>query len=495
MKILMLNPPFVRNYSRNSRSPSVTKAGTIYYPIWLSYATGVLENEGFEVKLVDGPAQKLVLGDVIKITKEFAPEMIVVDTSTPSIYNDVKVAAKLKKTTGAFVVLVGTHVSALPKETLKLDKNIDAVTIHEYDYTLPELARSIEEKKDLKNVKGIAFRGKRGKIFVNQPREMIENLDELPFASAVYKKHLNIRDYFYSSANYPMVMIITGRGCPFRCFWCNWPQVFHGHKYRLRSAENVVEEFEYIVENLPEVKEIAIEDDTLTADIDRVRKICNLLIEKGINKKIKWYANVRVTLDLKTMKLMKKAGCRLIIPGYESGVQELLNNAHKGITIEQSREFAKNAKKADLLVHGCFIIGLPRETKETARATINFAKELDPDDAQFFPLILYPGTEAYDWAKKNQYLLTEDFSRWNTREGWFNCLISRPGLTNTEILDLCNQAKIEFYLRPKYFLKVLRMMLSSWTEAIRVIKASRIFVKYLFKIILDKAGLVKKKAK
>jgi radical SAM superfamily enzyme YgiQ (UPF0313 family) len=258
-----------------------------------------------------------------------------VDTSTPSIYNDVKIASKLKDSTKAFVVLVGTHVSALPKETLELDGNIDAVTMHEYDYTLPELAKCIEYKKDLKNVKGIAFRGENGKIIINETRPMIENLDTLPFVSPVYKKHLRIKDYFYSSAGFPLVMIITGRGCPFRCFWCNWPQVFHGHKYRLRSAENVVEEFEYIANNMPEVREVGIEDDTLTADIERVRKICKLLIEKGINKKLKWYANVRVNLDFETMKIMKDAGCRLLIPGYESGVQELLDNSHKGITLEE----------------------------------------------------------------------------------------------------------------------------------------------------------------
>jgi len=482
MKILMLNPPFLPNYSRNSRSPAVTKGGTIYFPIWLSYATGVLEKEGFDVKLVDAPAQKLELNDVIKISKEFEPEMVVIDTSTPSIYSDIKVASKIKDETKAFVVLVGTHVSALPKETLGMAKKIDAVTIQEYDYTLPELAKHIKEKKDLKNVKGIAFRSKGGKIVVNGPRQMIENLDYLPFVSSVYKKHLNIKNYFYSSAGYPLVMMITGRGCPFRCFWCNWPQVFHGHQYRLRSAENVAEEFEYIVNNLPEVKEVGIEDDTLTADIDRVRKICKLLIEKGINKKIKWYANVRVTLDLETMKIMKEAGCRLLIPGYESGVQELLNSAHKGITIEQSMQFARNAKRAGLLVHGCFIIGLPGETKETARRTIEFAKELDPDDAQFFPLIVYPGTEAYDWAQKNKYLITNDFSKWNTPEGWHNSLVNRPGLSNNETLELCDQAKIEFYFRPKFILKTFRLMLKDRTEALRVLKASKIFFAYLGRV-------------
>jgi radical SAM superfamily enzyme YgiQ (UPF0313 family) len=347
------------------------------------------------------------------------------------------------------------------------------------------LARALRDGTDIKNILGITYR-KNGEIKQNEDRPHIENLDELPFVSSVYKKYLNIRDYFYSSAGHPMVMIMTGRGCPFKCFFCNWPQVFHGNKYRLRSPENVVSEFEYILENLPEVKEVGIEDDTLTADINRLHKICELLIKKGINKKIKWYANVRVNLDIETMKIMKKAGCRLIIPGYESGVQEILNNANKGIKIEQSLEFAKNAKKAGFLVHGCFIIGLPGETKETVRKTIEFAKKLDPDDAQFFPLIVYPGTEAYEWAKKNNYLVTEDYSKWSTTEGWHNCLVSRPGLTNDEILQLCDKARIEFYLRPKYFFKMSKMIFKDKTETIRIFKASKTFFVYFLKILFRK---------
>jgi radical SAM superfamily enzyme YgiQ (UPF0313 family) len=495
MKVLMLNPPFLPKFSRNSRSPAVTKGGTLYFPIWLSYATGVLENEGFDVKLVDAPARGLGLEDVAGIAKRFSPQMIVIDTSTPSIHNDVEVATELKSATGAFVVLVGTHVSALPEETLELGASVDAVTTYEYDYTLPELARQLAkqpehagEKRDLKNVSGIVFRDADGKIVRNKPRQMIEDLDELPFVTQVYRKHLNVRDYFYSSAEYPMVMIITGRGCPFKCFWCNWPQVFHGHKYRLRSAENVVEEFEYIVNNMPEVREVGVEDDTLTADLERARKICRMLIEKGVNKKIRWYANVRVNLDLETMKLMKDAGCRLLIPGYESGVQELLDSAHKGITLEQSRKFSSNAKEAGLLVHGCFIIGLPGETKETARRTIEFAKDLDPDDAQFFPLIVYPGTEAYDWATGNDYLTTGDFSKWNTAEGWHNSLVSTPELSKEDVLELCNKAKIEFYLRPKYILKTLKLMIGSWSETKRVLKASPVFFRYLAKALARRAS-------
>jgi radical SAM superfamily enzyme YgiQ (UPF0313 family) len=183
---------------------------------------------------------------------------------------------------------------------------------------------------------------------------------------------------------------------------------------------------------------------------------------------------------------MKEAGCRLLIPGYESGVQELLDAAHKGITLDQSREFAKNARKAGLLVHGCFIIGLPGETMETAKRTIEFAKELDPDDAQFFPLIVYPGTEAYEWAQKNNYLTTTDFSKWNTKEGWHNSLVSRPGLGNEDVLALCDKAKVSFYLRPRFVLRTMALMLGSWDETKRVFKAAPVFFEYLLKVFNKK---------
>lgn len=482
MRILLLNPPFLPKYSRNSRSPAVTKAGTLYYPIWLSYATGVLEKEGFDVMLVDAPAKNLTLESTVATVADFKPEMVVIDTSTPSIRDDMRTAAKIKDATNAFVVMVGTHVSALPEETLELAKGVDAVAMHEYDYTLPELARAVKSGSVLKRVKGIAFRSGKNQITVTEPRQMIENLDELPFVTSVYKKHLDVRDYFYSSASYPMVMVITGRGCPFRCFFCNWPQVFHGHKYRLRSAKSVADEFEWITKNMPEVREVGIEDDTLTADVGRVRDICRMLIERGINRRLKWYANVRVSLDLDTMKAMKEAGCRLIIPGYESGVQELLDAAHKGITLDQSREFARNAKAAKLLVHGCFIMGLPGETRETAKRTLEFAKELDPDDAQFFPLIAYPGTEAYEWAERNKYLTTTDFSKWNTKEGWHESIVSTPALSKEDVIELVNGAKVSFYMRPKFVLRTLALMLGSWDETKRVFKAAPVFFGYLMKV-------------
>jgi len=479
MKILLLNPPFTPRYSRNSRSPATTKGGTIYYPIWLSYATGILEKEGFDVKLIDAPARGYDLSFVIKLAKEFKPDLTVIDTSTPSIFNDVKVAEAIKDNTKTFILIVGTHPSALPEKTLLMSEKIDAVARGEYDYTVRDLTHILEERKNLNYVLGITYR-KDKKIINNPDRPFIENLDELPFVSSVYKNHLKITDYFFAAAEYTMVMIFTGRGCPFRCFFCMYPQIFYGRKYRLRSAENVVSEFEYIIENFPEVKEIGIEDDTFSADLTRVHKICELLIKKGLNKKIKWWANARVNLDLKTMELMKEAGCRLVIPGYESGVQELLNGAQKGITLEQSLEFSRNAKKTDLLVHGCFMFGLPGETKETIRKTIEFAKKLNPDTAQFFPLIPYPGTEAYEWVNKKGYLLTEDYSRWLTPDGMHNTVINLPELSNEELVKYCNMARREFYLRPSYIFYKLKQIIFHPSETKRTFKSLSTFFKHLF---------------
>lgn len=456
MKILVLNPPFKSEYgkfSRASRSPAVTKGGTVYYPIWLSYAVGVLDKAGFEIKFIDAPAQRCSLKKVFKKLGDFVPKLIILDTSTPSIKSDVATAQALKKRfADAFVVLVGTHPSALPEETLRMSHLINAVAIGEYEYTLRELAEAIETKNSFDKIPGLVFRkGKR--IVVNPPRPVIKNIDDLPLVASVYKKYLNIKDYYFAAANYPVIQIMTARGCPFRCFFCVYPQVFHRRRYRSRSAENVVAEFGYVKKNFPEVKEMGLEDDTLTIDIPRVRKICRLLTEKS--NKLPWYANIRADVDLATLKLMRKAGCRLITVGFESADQKILNRIKKGITVQQIRKFVANCKKAGIKIHGCFMAGNPGETKETLRNNLKLAKELNCDLMQFFPLLVYPGTEAYQWAQKKGFLKTEDFSEWSTKGGNYNCVIDLPGLPGKELVAICNEQYKKYLFRPGYVISQL----------------------------------------
>jgi anaerobic magnesium-protoporphyrin IX monomethyl ester cyclase len=479
MRVLTLNPPFLPKFSREQRSPAVTKSGTLYYPMWLAYVTGVLEEEGFDVKLVDAPAQGRDVADIIQIVKDFRPALAVIDTSTPSIYNDVAVAAKIKAVLpGCTTVLVGPHVSALPEETLDLDPAIDVIARGEYDYTVRDLARAVKKGTDFKEVLGITFR-RNGSILQTQDRPLIGDLDQLPLVSKVYEKHLRVRDYFYAICQHPEMTIITGRGCPHRCTYCVYPQTFQGRRYRARSAGNVVEEFEDMTSTSPYVKEVFIEDDTFTVDRDRCREICRRLIQAG--SRISWTANARADVDFETLRLMKQAGCRLLCVGVESGNQQVLNNIKKGMSLKRIRSFFKAAKKAGILVHGCFLVGNKGDNKETLEETLDFAKELNPDTAQFFPLMVYPGTEAYQWAKEENCVLTEDFSKWVTEEGLHNCVVRMSDLSNADLVAFCDRARREFYLRPGYVVWKLRQVLCHPSELKRTAKSLKTFVKFLLR--------------
>jgi radical SAM superfamily enzyme YgiQ (UPF0313 family) len=272
-------------------------------------------------------------------------------------------------------------------------------------------------------------------------------------------------------------MIITGRGCPFGCEFCVYPQTFHGRGYRPRSAQNVVDEFKYVSEALPQVKEINIEDDTFTVNQKRVRDICAGLIEMG--NRLSWTANVRADLSPETMKLMKTAGCRLLIVGYESGNEEVLRLMNKGIHLEQLTEFAENARKAKLLVHGCFMVGNRGDNRKTLQDTLELAIKLKPDTAQFFPLMVYPGTEAYDWAKGNEMIVTQRFDQWITQEGYHNTVIRTPDMTSQEIVQFCDYARRKFYLRPGYIWQKALQSLTSPVERQRTLKSFRTFSRHL----------------
>src|SRR3989344_1914846 len=202
MKILMLNPPFLFRFSRTSRSPAISKGGCVYYPIWMGYATGVLEKAGHDVKLLDCPAYGMKLEQVVELVKEWKPELIVVDSVTASFNNDVKVVETLKDTgPEAFTLMVGTHVGALTELSRRASRKIDAVARGEYDHIVRDLAAALEGKKTVSSVLGLTYWGEDGKIKFTpnmQPLEQPE-LDAMPFASEVYSRHLRINDYFYPS--------------------------------------------------------------------------------------------------------------------------------------------------------------------------------------------------------------------------------------------------------------------------------------------------------
>ncbi|MBL7206304.1 MAG: radical SAM protein, partial [Candidatus Aenigmarchaeota archaeon] len=242
---------------------------------------------------------------------------------------------------------------------------------------------------------------------------------------------------------------------------------------------NVVEEFLWIQENLPEVKEVMIEDETFPAVKKRTMELCNLMIERVV--KLKWSCNARVDTDIETLKKMKEAGCRLMCVGFESPEQDKLDDIQKRTTKAMQVEFMRNTREVGLLVNGCFILGLPGETKESMQKTIDFAKELSTDTAQFYPIMVYPGTSSYEWAKDKGYLKTEDYSKWLTPEGLHTTTVSRPELTDKELVEFCDRARKEFYMRPKYIGSKMVQVVRKPGEFVRVAKSAKKLVSYLFR--------------
>ena len=239
-------------------------------------------------------------------------------------------------------------------------------------------------------------------------------LDDLPFydRELVYRKtHLG---------RFPLRSFMSSRGCPYQCTYCSAPNMWEP-RWIPRDPKKVVDEIEYIVGNFPGAKAIFFEDDTFTALKKRCIEISDEILRRGI--RISWTTNARADLDFETMKAMKAAGCRCLCVGFESGSQMLLDNIKKGIRTEKMMQFMADAKKAGILIHGCFMIGHPGETKETMRETLALAKKLNPDTAQFYPIMVYPGTEAYEWYKERGLILTDDFSKWLTPGGLVAALL------------------------------------------------------------------------
>jgi radical SAM superfamily enzyme YgiQ (UPF0313 family) len=427
--------------------------------------------------LIDFPAECKELNDHRQKIEKFQPSMVVFDTSTPSIETDVHALETMKSwfSSPPLGVLVGTHPSALPEKALTMYPPVDIIARREYDWTLCELA---ERPDQLSEICGISFRHD-GQILNNPDRAFAENLDEIPFVSKVYKKHLNINNYFYAHCQNPIISIFAGRGCPNHCFFCVYPQVMFGHRYRHRSVMHVVEELEWIRREFPEVREVLIDDDNFTADQEFVEQLSEEIARRELD--VTWTCEARVNLRYEIMVKMKRAGCRLLVAGFESGDQNVLDNINKGAKLVDAINFAHNAKKAGLRVHGCFMVGNRSEDRQTLDRTLRFALRLPLDTAQFFPLMIYPGTEAFDWAENNGYIRAKGFYQWLTRDGMHNCVLETEKLSAREVVDFCDHARRRFYLRPRYLAYKLLDVLRNPGEAGRTVKAGERLFLHLFK--------------
>lgn len=277
-----------------------------------------------------------------------------------------------------------------------------------------------------------------------------------------------------------MVQILAGRGCPFECIFCEWPQVFTGRKYRVRSVDNVVAEMLWIKKNLPEIRDIVFEDDTFGIDKKWTVGFCNELIENDLD--FTWTAQVRANLDRDLLSLMKKAGCRLLVVGFESGSDEILRKMHKGITVMQSKMFASAVKEAGILLHGDFIVGMPGESLETVNSTWKLIRDTRPDILQVSIATPFPGTKFYDVVKQNGHLISEDPASSIDSDGHQVAIVDYPSLSAKEISIITDNFLKSYYFNPKYIVLILRQLIrkNGAEELKRMLRAGLIFFGYIF---------------
>jgi hopanoid biosynthesis associated radical SAM protein HpnJ len=329
----------------------------------------------------------------------------------------------------------------------------------------------------LAKVKGLSYREADGRIVHNPSRPILENMDELPFVAPVYKRDLKIENYFNGYLNHPYVSFYTGRGCRSKCTFCLWPQTVGGHRYRVRSAENVLAEVKWIKENLPEVKEIMFDDDTFTdsSNLPRVEAIARGMGELGVT----WSCNAKANVPYATLKVMKENGLRLLLVGYESGDDQILHNVKKGLRTDIARRFTQDCHKLGILIHGTFILGLPGETSETIAETIRFAKEINPRTIQVSLAAPYPGTTLYRQAVENGWLRENDAANLVNDKGVQLAAISYPHLSKDEIFRNVELFYKRFYFRPSKVWEIVGEMLASWDMMKRRLREGVEFFRFL----------------
>ena len=463
MNILLISPP-LKNMILTNVPLLVEEGSGIYPPLGLMYlASHLEENSEHKIEILDTQVNGLSYTEIEGEIKTRKPDLVGIQAMTPTIFDTLLTAKIVKKIDPEIkVVLGGPHVSIYPNETMNFPE-IDYIVLGEGEITFTELVQNLDDKVKLHKTKGIILRDN-GDIITTGRRELIKELDMLPFPA----RHLTPYKRYYSllAKRSPITTMITSRGCPYNCLYCN--RRWLGKKFRARTPGNVVDEIEECTHM--GITEFFIYDDTFTVDRNRVFDMCREILDRNLD--ILWDVRTRVDLvDEGLIKIMKKAGCERIHYGVESGNSEILNVLRKGITIEQAEKAFRITKDAGLTTLAYFMMGSPRETRAQIKESIELAKKLNPDFVHFSVTTPFPDTDLYYMGLREGILERDywrEFAENPTRD--FQPHLWKENLTREELIALLNHAYKSFYIRPTYIVKEL-LKISSLEEFERKIKA------------------------
>jgi hopanoid biosynthesis associated radical SAM protein HpnJ len=469
MRTLFLNPPSYEGFDggAGARYQAKREIRSFWYPTWLAQPAALVPGS----RLVDAPPAGLSVTDVLPLARRY--DLAVLHTSSPTFAGDVQVAEALKAENPALLVgFVGPKVAVQPERSLQASAAIDFVAREEFDFTIAEVA----QERPLASVDGLSYRDDSGRVVHNADREILEDMNRLPFVTPVYKRDLRPEDYYIGYLLHPYVSLYTGRGCRSRCTFCLWPQTVGGHRYRTRSVASVLAEAALAQRLFPQMKELFFDDDTFTDDRRRAEAIARGLGRLGIT----WSCNAKANVPRETLQVMRDNGLRLLLVGYESGNQQILINIKKGLRVERARRFAADCRDLGITVHGTFIIGLPGETKETIQETIRFAREVNPHTIQVSVAAPYPGTELHRLATENGWLPDdEDGAALVSDQGTQLAALSYPHLGHTEILESVDAFYKRFYFRAGKLAEMSAELLRQPSMTARRLREGGEFVRFL----------------
>jgi len=450
VRILLVNPPWPgRGYGTRSQNRIIKRRGDKYlqYPLFLAYAAAQLQQAGHEVVYLDAVMGELSPEETWRRVSRVRPDAIFVETTTPSIEADYRSIAVMKASSGGpLMVAGGPHVTVFPTEALQECAALDVVVKQEFD---TRIAQVLDNLDDLASVPGIAFRDGGGRIVDTGPAVLCEDLDALPFPDRDVVPFERYHEAWYSRL--PFINIMTSRGCPYRCTFCLWPNALYGHRQRLRSVDNVIEELTFEADRHG-VREVNIDDDTFTTAKARVIEFCHKLRDNRLD--LLWTCNGRVdNVDREMLQEMRASGCKMIRYGVESGSPDVLRHIRKGYTLEQVRRAFRMTQEVGIMALAGFMFGFPCETAETVEQTLRLARELNPDMAQFSICMPYPGTPMYAEALAAGRIVA---SAWREYDMTHGPVVKMEGLSREGLEHILARAYREFYLRPAYLARTLR---------------------------------------
>ncbi|HPQ39042.1 MAG TPA: radical SAM protein [bacterium] len=442
MRIILVNSPWISDACRYSvkagaRWPHIRdRRKTIPYypfPFAMAYATSALDRAGHDVRMLDAVALELSDEETLVEIIQWQPDVVILETSTPSIHSDLSFARQLAGRCDARIVYCGPHATALPGDVLEQAPG-SVVLRGEYDETVVDFVGTLQSGGTLDAVMGIAWRDDENRVHVNPDRDLIRDLDSRPYPE---RETLPMEKYTDPACKkFPNVSLLTSRGCPHRCVFCLESTVFfHSPSFRPRDPGRVVDEMEYVIERFG-AREIYFDDSSFTASRSHARAVAEAILSRGIS--VPWSAMADARVDDDTLRLLHRAGCIGLKFGVETADPEQMTAIRKNLDLDHVVRFVKTCRKLGIATHGTFMFGLPGETRESLTRTLEYAGMLKCTTSQFSVATPFPGTPFYEQAVQEGWLTTSDWSRW---DGAGSPVLEYPDCSAADILNALERAR------------------------------------------------------